>query len=152
MKHPLETHGHASRVGRNPTPTYAAWASMIQRCHNDRNPNFVRYGARGIKVCSRWLVFENFLADMGERPDRRSLERKDNSGDYEPNNCRWATRFEQANNTRSNLRIAIDGVTRTLAEWCALTGVNKSTAAKRISRSGWPPDRAVTETELWRRA
>ena len=81
---------------------YNAWQSMKQRCLNPKNNSYQRYGARGIKVCGRWLhSFKNFLEDMGHKPGPEySLDRKNNDGSYEPKNCRWATRKEQSNNTR----------------------------------------------------
>jgi hypothetical protein len=91
-------HGHA-RCG-NYSPTYYTWKTMRERCSNSNHVHFKYYGGKGVKVCDRWNDFENFLADMGARPEGRSLNRINNDGDYEKSNCRWATRKEQANNTR----------------------------------------------------
>ncbi len=83
------------------TPTYNTWWGMKLRCLYSRHISFKNYGARGIKVCERWLKFENFLADMGERPEGATLDRFPNKdGDYEPGNCRWATRRQQQHNSR----------------------------------------------------
>lgn len=98
-------HGHgASRAGKR-TPTYVSWNNMIQRATNPRHPAWKNYGGRGITVCARWRDFANFLADMGERPEGLSLDRIDNDGDYQPSNCRWATRAQQRLNQR-NVRAA----------------------------------------------
>ena len=91
-------HGHAANG--TVTPEYKAWHSMWQRCTVATDKRFRNYGARGITVCERWQTFENFLADMGPRLKGRSLDRKDNNGNYEPGNCHWATAEQQARNTR----------------------------------------------------
>lgn len=130
--------------GRYGTPEYRSWQSMLTRCLNTRQKTFQRYGARGIKVCDRWLKFENFFADMGERPSLdHSLNRIDNNGNYEPNNCEWATREVQANNKRTNPLITINGVTKTIPEWCGGRGPKYARVRSRIFRLGWTPEEAL---------
>lgn len=120
--------------GLQKTPTYNSWASMIQRCTNPNNPNFKDYGARGVRVCDSWRVFANFHLDMGLPPDRHTLERVNNSGNYEPGNCIWATRRTQSYNKRNNLILTVNGKTGCLAELAAHFGVRYMTAWKRLRR------------------
>ncbi len=80
------------------TPTYNTWINLRQRCLNPNNPNYSRYGGRGITICDRWMTFANFLEDMGERPEGLTLERRDTNSNYEPTNCYWATRKTQSQN------------------------------------------------------
>lgn len=138
-------HGHTSGLnralnsGRN-TSEYQIWAAMKRRCFNPNCPEYRWYGARGITVCDRWLQFENFFADMGPRPKGLTLDRIDNDGNYEPSNCRWRTRIEQANNTRQNRIVSLLGKTMTMTQACNASGLPPSTVSTRIKR-GWHESR-----------
>jgi hypothetical protein len=137
----FETHG-LTKGGRMP-PTYRVWQNMLSRCVNPNAAGFKCYGARGITVCERWRKLENFLADTGERPPGMSLDRIDNNGNYEPGNCRWATRSEQQRNTRQTRLITFNGETRCLAEWTELLGFSKNGLRNRLAK-GWPVEKALT--------
>lgn len=105
-------HGHNTK--ERVSSEYNSWHSMKQRCENPNDDRFQDYGGRGIKVCDRWRFFDNFLADMGEKPSpSHSIDRIDVNGDYEPSNCKWATPKEQQRNTRlqKNNSTGIRGVT-----------------------------------------
>lgn len=129
----ITIHDQANKGAK--TKEYSAWISMIQRCNNPKNPDYVHYGGRGIKVCDRWLKFENFYEDMGKRPECMTLERKDNDGGYEPGNCRWATREEQNNNTRRNRYKEHEGERRTITQWARHIGISKQALSYRLSRN-----------------
>jgi len=137
------THGHASDRARS--PTYRTWQSMLTRCFNPNADNFDDYGGRGITVCERWLSFEAFLADMGERPGGTTINRLDNLRGYEPGNCQWATPVEQQNNKSDNVVIAAEGREQTMAEWAREKGLGYQTLRKRLE-CGWPVERALNES------
>lgn len=135
-------HGQ-SKTGRPGRRAYIVWGAMRQRCLNPNNPKYPRYGGRGIRICERWDSFENFLADMGERPPGSSLDRINNDGNYEPGNCRWATPREQQQNRSSNRNITVRGRKACLIEWSRITMIDRATIRGRIRR-GWSPERAIS--------
>lgn len=138
-------HGHGNRNRKS--PTYVSWGGMISRCQDCKNNQWENYGGRGIKVCSRWRNFENFLADMGERPSKsHSIDRLNADGDYEPSNCRWATASQQGRNRRNNRMVHYLGKQRALSEACELAGLNYKTVHARL-QSGWPLNLALS-TEI----
>lgn len=120
------------------------WVNIRQRCHNPKTSSFSKYGAKGIRVCERWHSFENFYADMGDPPSTaHTLDRIDPSGNYEPNNCRWATQLVQQNNRSSNRLITAFGKTQTLQQWSRETGFAHRTIHNRIANLGWSPETAL---------
>jgi hypothetical protein len=127
--------------------TYNTWRSMRARCMNKTHQVFQRYGGRGITVCERWMVYANFLQDMGPKPDGMSLDRVDNDGDYCRENCRWASAKENSRNRRSSRLINIDGVVKPLAEWVELVAEPSLTYATIHFRiqSGWSAHEALTK-------
>ena len=120
-----------------------AWDQMIGRCYDPSHHKYHLYGARGIKVCERWRTFSLFLQDMGKRPTGKTLNRKDNNGDYCPENCEWATYEEQNRNRRDNRNITFDGRTMCLTEWALITRIKRTTLRKRLDK-GWSVQRALT--------
>jgi hypothetical protein len=122
---------------------YSSYNSMKQRVLNPRNKRFKDYGERGIKICDRWLKsFENFYADMGSRPDGTTLERRNNDGNYEPDNCYWAIPKEQMNNTRRNVYLTYLGKRLSVSQWSREIGLQKETIYARIRR-GWSIDQIL---------
>lgn len=130
---------NAKSVGQTKWPEYKVWASIKQRCTNPKNKDYKHYGGRGIRLCGRWHKFENFIADMGRRPPGRlEIDRKNNDGPYSKRNCRWATRIQNTNNRRGNIRISHNGLTLTARQWTRKLGLPKNQIISRIWL-GWKP-------------
>jgi hypothetical protein len=127
-------------VATKRTKEYQAWASMINRCYNDRSPWFKHYGGRGIEVCDRWLYTPVwFIKDMGDAPSKsHSLERIDNDGPYSPENCVWALPKDQGRNRRTNKVISFCGTKATAVEWAEFIGISPAAFHSRLRR-GMPP-------------
>ncbi len=127
--------------------SYTVWRKMKQRCYDPKARGFSFYGGRGITVCQRWLdSFENFLADMGERPDGMSIDRINVNGNYEPGNCRWATNEQQSGNRRNTFLVTAFGETKCAGHWahdprCVVPGYS---VLQRVKRLGWDGERAIT--------
>ena len=113
---------------------------MIQRCCNHKVPTYSYYGGRGITVCERWHKFSYFLADMGKRPKGKTLDREKNDGNYEPGNCRWITRLEQARNFRRNIRITVGDETMILQDWADKLSIHEETLRNWYHKGIWPKD------------
>ncbi len=128
-------HGHARR-GKI-TSEYNIWQKAKKRVINPKTQHYNHYGGRGIKMCKRWLdSFQNFLSDMGYRPStEHSIDRINNDGDYEPSNCRWATKLQQSLNTRRNVRIEYLGKNMTVSEWSKHFGMCRDTITDRLRRN-----------------
>lgn len=125
----------ATTHGLSAHPLYTVWASMMARCYNTKNNNYYKYGAKGITVCDDWQDLPVFASDMGDKPEGRySIDRVDNDGDYEPNNCRWATDFEQSRNTSRNVMYTVGEQTLCLEDWAAKVGMYAWTLSKRLKR------------------
>lgn len=143
-----ERHGH-TRGGKR-SAMHVSWSSMLARCTNPSNDAYSDYGGRGIGVCERWLVFENFLEDMAPRPKGCSLDRIDNNQGYSPDNCRWASHRQQANNRRSNHIITVHGISLNIRGWSELNGIKRQTIQSRLAL-GWDPADAVSTSVDHRR-
>ena len=135
---------HGKAVRRSETPEYRCWKSIRTRCYNQNFKQYPDYGGRGIKVCDRWNdSFENFLADMGERPSpQHSIDREDNNGDYSPDNCRWATSDEQRANRSCNTIIKVGNREQALFLWLRELKLSKATFMWR-KRHGWSDEEAL---------
>lgn len=138
---------HPNIEGRTIKSMRDAFNMTKQRCYNKACKDYKHYGGRDIKICDRWLEsFDNFLTDMGVRPKGMTLERVDNDGDYCPDNCIWATRAAQGQNTRQSRLITYKGGTHTVAEWERLLGFKRKTLRARINTLGYSIEEAMTKS------
>jgi hypothetical protein len=135
--------GINERHGKRDAKIYRVWWDMRNRCENPSRKYYPDYGGRGITVCDEWKKFSAFYRDMGDAPEGCTLERIDNDKGYSADNCRWATRLEQARNRRSNLLVTIGEETLSLAERVEKHGVPYNTVFRRLKR-GWDPLLAIT--------
>lgn len=132
-------HGHSA--GGSVSGELGTWMTMRARCNNPAHRAFDKYGGRGIVVCERWDDFANFYSDMGPRPTiAHTLDRRDNDGNYEPDNCRWATKREQAQNTSRNVNVSYGGQMMCAAEAARRCGISINALLWRI-HAGWSQDR-----------
>lgn len=117
------------------TSEYHSWRAMINRCHNQNDSSYHLYGARGIKVCEKWHDIFSFIEDMGLKPsNKHSIERKDNNGNYEPDNCEWVLPIEQAKNRRTNVFCRLNGETMIVAEAARRLNAYHSTLLRKVNR------------------
>ncbi len=131
--------------GLSKHPRYGIWKGMRRRCQVETDGDYANYGGRGVSVCQRWdESFEAFAQDMGPRPPETSIERLENSGNYEPGNCIWATATQQRNNTRTNFVIEHAGKSQTLAQWAREIGVAPDAISARIRKLGWAIGKALS--------
>ena len=143
--------------GESGSRLYAIWNNMKKRCQNPKDREYPRYGGRGIKVCDEWLndfqafhdwAMANGYDEMAPR-GQCTIDRINNDGNYCPENCRWATAKEQANNTRRTRFIEFDGERHSVTEWARRLGINQSTLSMRINKYGWSAEKALkTEVRL----
>lgn len=152
------SHGHNSRE-HGQSITYSSWAAMVARCTNPNQKNYIRYGGRGVRVCSDWRHFPNFLRDMGDKTKGTTVDRMDNDETTKHYSCgkcdeckehgwvfhcRWATSGEQSRNTRVNFNITHEGETMCLTDWADRKGMGEATLRMRIKKLGWSVHKALT--------
>ena len=129
--------------GMKRTKIYGVWSAMVARCHNPNTKAYPNYGGRGITVCDQWRSFSCFYADMGDRPEGKTLERIENNKGYSPKNCKWAGRREQSRNRRGLNMVTVEGVSRSLGEWSEIKGISIPTLWARLNNN-WTPKEAIT--------
>jgi hypothetical protein len=140
--------GKTQRHGHSHSRSYHSWQDMHKRCYNQKSDKWLRYGARGIKVCARWKLFANFLADMGERPHGKTLDRKNNNGNYTPSNCRWATPKQQVRNSTTVKTVMVNGKKfESLTDAAIFFNVKPNTFRVRLNR-GFSPENSIKKHHL----
>lgn len=141
--------GIHKKHGKTGTPEFFSWSSMKSRCYTKSQDAYPYYGGKGITVCDRWLGrdgLDNFVADMGTRPSKEhSLDRIDSKGNYEPNNCRWATKTTQANNQSRNRKITWNGETHGVAEWVRKLGLKFNSKYYARLNKGWDIEKVFAD-------
>jgi len=130
------------RHGMTGTKVWRTWIGMHNRCYRPSKDRYPQYGGRGIKVCERWHLFENFYEDMGDSPDGMSIERIEVDGDYCKENCKWATPMEQGANKTNTIMVSLHGKLYPFAALVKLSGIKQATAYARIKTYGWTGERA----------
>lgn len=137
-------HGFATHTKPRPVE-YGVWRQMRKRCTSSSCHDWKYYGGKGIRICDRWKSFDNFFADMGERPSpRHTLDRIDSNGHYEPANCRWATPVEQSNNRSCTVFLEHNGERLPIGEWSKRSGVPADTMWHRV-KAGWSAEDAIAK-------
>jgi len=144
--------GQKAKHHKSYSSEYNVYRGMIKRCYREKEKGYERYGGRGIKVCDRWLDkekgFQNFYEDMGPKPTPEySIERRNNEGNYTPENCYWATKLEQGRNKRNNIIIEYNGKSQTLSDWARELGIKRVTLAKRLLIDKWPIEKAFSKED-----
>lgn len=130
-------------MSRKNHPLYSIWKGMRERCQNPGHVRYQRYGGRGISVCERWNDFYAFVEDMGERPLGWTLDRIDNDGNYEPDNCRWASPAQQRRNAGRTVMVTHRGKTQCVDDWAAEISVHRTTLRSRAEVRGWDYPAAI---------
>ena len=136
--------------GRSRTKSYKAWKAMIRRCTNNKDLNYRIYGGRGIKVCKKWLVYENFFKDMGEPKDGLFLDRTNVNGNYEPKNCKWVNIQQSSSNRRTSIFLTLDGINDTISGHSRRKNINVGTVYSRL-RNNWPIESAFNKRAQYKK-
>lgn len=144
MLTPIFSTNSGYKHGLSHTAEYRHWGAMRDRCYRKSNPDYPLYGGRGITVCDRWNDFTLFVADMGERPGQGyTIDRINPDKGYSPDNCVWATRREQGRNKRNTMQATMDGITKSLSEWCEEFNRDYNVVKTRVVRCGWDLRKAL---------